>query len=305
MKNLKEKFKSVNAGYIFILPAALLVLLLVVLPLLQTVYYSFFDYTIQTYASKGMRFIGLKNYFDMSNEHVNILRDKRFWTSLRWTLEFTGISVVIETLLGIILALILNKEFKGGLIVKVAILIPWAIPTIVSGYIWSAIFAVGGVANGFFMDLGLMTVPIQWLSEEATAKFAIIFADVWKTAPYMSLLTLAGLKGVPKSLYEAADVEGVSKPMQFFYITLPLIKKSLMVAILFRLIAAFKIYDLISGMTGGGPAGTTLSLSMYIKNVYFSSGNIGYGSALATVMMILAIILSSLFKDELKSKVGK
>lgn len=305
MNKKKRIIDRINAGYLFILPAALLVIFLVVVPLLKTIYFSFFDYTIQTYASKGMTFVGFKNYFDPSNEHINIVRDKRFWTSLRWTLEFTGISVVIETILGIILALILNKEFKGGLIVKVAILIPWAIPTIVSGYIWSAIFAVSGIANGFFMDIGILSEPIKWLSEEATAKFAIIFADVWKTAPYMSLLTLAGLKSVPKSLYEAAEVEGISKPQQFFYITLPLIKKSLMVAILFRLIAAFKIYDLIAGMTGGGPAGTTLSLSMYIKNIYFSSGNIGYGSALATVMMLLAVMLSSIFKDELKTKAGR
>ncbi|MCT4564763.1 MAG: sugar ABC transporter permease [Maledivibacter sp.] len=283
-------------GYIFLLPAVLLVATLVFYPVMKTIYISLFEYRVQTIA-QGSKFIGLDNY-------KKIFTDEHFIESFKWTVQFTGISVILELILGITLALIMNRKIFGQGIIRTAILIPWAIPTIVSGLIWAYMFGHNGIINAELYAMGIISEYIPWLTEEITAKAAVIIADVWKTTPYMSLLLLAGLQNVPKNLYEAASIDGANKIQQFFRVTLPLIKPAMMVAILFRVVAALRIYDLIAAMTSGGPAGTTESLSIYTISTYFTYGNIGYGAALAVAMLVLSLIISLLFVNALKTKVG-
>lgn len=283
-------------GYLFLLPAILLVITLVLYPVIKTIYISFFEYRVQTMAL-GTKFVGLENY-------KKILADEHFIESFKWTAEFTVISVTIELIIGMALALIMNKKIFGQGLIRTTVLIPWAIPTIVSGLMWAYMFGQNGIINAKLYAFGIISQYIPWLTEEITAKTAIIIADVWKTTPYMSLLLLAGLQNVPKNLYEAASIDGACKLQQFIRVTLPLIKPSMMVAILFRVVAALRIYDLIAAMTSGGPAGTTESLSIYAISTYFTYGNIGYGAALSVAMLILSLIISLIFVNTLKTKVG-
>lgn len=283
-------------GYLFLLPAIILVITLVLYPVIKTIYISFFEYRVQTMAL-GTKFVGLDNY-------KKILADEHFIESFKWTAEFTVISVTIELIIGMALALIMNKKIFGQGLIRTTILIPWAIPTIVSGLMWAYMFGQNGIINAKLYAFGIISQYIPWLTEEITAKTAIIIADVWKTTPYMSLLLLAGLQNVPKNLYEAASIDGAGKLQQFIKVTLPLIKPTMMVAILFRVVAALRIYDLIAAMTSGGPAGTTESLSIYAISTYFTYGNIGYGAALAVAMLILSLIISLIFVNTLKTKVG-
>ena len=287
--------KKTKAGYIFLLPSLILAAALILYPVLKTLYISFFDYKIQTMAF-GAQFIGLENY-------LKILRDEQFYKALWWTVEFTLISVVLELVIGIGLALVMKRNIFGKGLIRTTVLIPWAIPTIVAGLMWAYLFNYNGLVNGTLNSLSLISENIPWLTKGLSAKIAIIISDVWKTTPYMSLLLLAGLQNIPKTVYEAGDIDGASKWQQFLYITLPLLKPAMMVALLFRVVAALRIYDLIVATTGGGPSGLTESLSIYAVDTYFTYGNVGYGAALSVSMLIISLFISLLFINTIKTKV--
>ncbi|WP_170311500.1 carbohydrate ABC transporter permease [Vallitalea okinawensis] len=289
--------RKTKIGYLFLLPAGLLMVIMVLYPVINTFYLSLFEYRVQTMAL-GKVFVGLENY-------KKIISDETFWNSFTWTVQFTFISVILELIIGMALALIMNRKIPGQSIIRTIILIPWAIPTIVSGMMWAYLFGQYGMINEILLNIGIIHESIPWFTEEMWAKTAIIIADVWKTTPYMSLLILGGLQTVPKTLYEAADIDGANIMQKFLKITLPSIKPALVIAVLFRVVAALRIYDLIAAMTSGGPAGTTESLSIYTVSTYFRFGNIGYGSALAVVMLIVSLLISLLFVDALKSKVDE
>ncbi len=293
MKNMKRKELM---GYLFLLPAIFLISVFVIYPVLNTLWLSFFNLRIQT-LSEGAKFVGLKNF-------KSILEDQQFRTSLVFTLKFTAVAVTLETIVGLFFASVMNRSTKLQGIIRTVILIPWAIPTIISGLMWQFMYSPQyGIINALLTKMSIVQEAIPWLSNAQWATVAIIIADVWKTTPYMSLLILAGLQTVPRHLTDAASIDGAGKLQTFFYITLPIIKPVLMVAILFRVLATFRIYDLIVVLTNGGPANQTSSLSLYTINTYFNFGNIGYGSALATVTFIISLLMSMLFLNVLKSKV--
>lgn len=293
---MKNKKRKEIMGYLFLVPAIILIAVFVIYPVLNTLYLSFFSLRIQT-LSQGAKFVGLNNF-------KKILGDKQFMTSLVFTLKFTVIAVFLETIVGFFFASIMNKSSKIQGLIRTAILIPWAIPTIISGLMWQFMYSPQyGIINHVLIQFSLVKEAIPWLSEASWAMVAVIVADVWKTTPYMSLLILAGLQTVPSHLTDAAAIDGAGKAESFFYITLPIIKPVLMVAVLFRVLATFRIYDLIVVLTNGGPANQTSSLSLYTINTYFNFGNIGYGSALATVTFIISLLISMLFLNVLKTKI--
>jgi multiple sugar transport system permease protein len=288
----KQKAKM---GYIFIIPSIVLVLVFIVYPVINTINMSLYDIRIQTLA-EGRKFVGFDNY-------IRLFSDKTFIESLKFTLMFTVIAVTLETLIGMIFALIMNKAIPGQGIIRTAVLVPWAIPTIVSGLMWQFMYSDQyGIINLILSKLHLIQDYIPWLIEKNTAIIAVIIADVWKTTPYMSLLILSGLQTVPESLYEAASLDGANKVQRFFKITLPIIKPVVVVAILFRVLATFRIYDLVVALTSGGPADGTQSLSLYTIKTYFNFGNLGYGATLAVVTFIISLLISFLFMDALKTK---
>lgn len=286
--------KTTRIGYLMLLPSALLIVALIVYPTVNTIYQSFFEIRTQT-AALGPKFIGIQNY-------VKAFQDEHFWDTMRWTLAFTAVSVLIELIIGMALALLMNRKIPGQGLIRTAVLIPWAIPTVVAGIIWTQFFSQNGMINYILQSLHLIEEPLNWLGNEWLAKLSILIADVWKNTPYMSLLLLSGLLTISKDYYEAAQIDGASKWKQFTRITLPLIKATMSVTILFRIISAMRVYDLIVAMTSGGPAGKTETVSMYAVNTYFTYGNTGYGSALSVLMLVISIGISMLFVDSLKTK---
>lgn len=225
-------------------------------------------------------FSGLENFKD-------VVTDKRVRATITFTLIFTFVSVFLELCLGMMLALIMNKALMGRGLIRTISLIPWAIPTSVAALMWSYLYdGSSGIVAHTFASIGLISEPTQLLLSAKGALGAIILADVWKTTPYMALLLLAGLQVISNSLYESSSLDGATKLQQFRYITLPLLKPSIFVALLFRTLDAFRVFDLIYVLTGGGPGGTTESISLYAYKVMFAQTRFGYGSAMVLIMAI-------------------
>ncbi len=240
-------------------------------------------------AVEPANFIGLKGY-------QKILGDTRLLTALWHTIFFTIVSVFFEFVIGLGLALIMNKAIRGIGIIRTSALIPWAIPTAVSALIWSYLYdGSNGIISHIFASLGLISAPEHMLLTSGGAMASVILTDCWKTTPYMALLLLAGLQVIDRELYESSAIDGASEIQTFFNITLPLLKPSILVAILFRTLDAFRVYDLITVLTGGGPGGSTETLSIYAYKTMFSQTNFGYGSIIVMVMFVCVLIIAALF----------
>lgn len=234
-------------------------------------------------------FIGFGNY-------TRALNDPRMWSGMSQTLIFTIFSVTFELILGLLLALVMNKAMKGQGVIRVLSLIPWAIPTVVSALIWLYLYnGSSGVVAHFFTAIGLIKSPAELLLTGGSAMGSVILADVWKTTPYMALMILAGLQTIPASYYEAAAIDGATRIQQFFAITLPMLKGTILVALLFRTLDAFRVFDLIWVLTGGGPGGQTETISIYAYKAMFAQTQFGYGSALAVLIALCVGIISYIF----------
>lgn len=230
-------------------------------------------------------FVGLKNY-------MNAFKDARVKTAMINTLVFTLVSIAFELVFGVLLAMIMNKAMIGRGLIRSLSLIPWAIPTAVSALIWLYLYnGSSGIVAMIFSKLGFIDKPTDLLLTGGAAMAAVIIADIWKTTPYMALLILAGLQTIPNAVYEASAVDGAHKLQQFFKITLPLLKPSILVALLFRTLDAFRVFDLIYVLTGGGPGGSTESISIYAYKTMFAQTKFGYGSALTILIAISVAII--------------
>ncbi len=283
-------------GYLFIAPTILLFAVLAVYPVIETIGLSFFQSRLQFGDVK--KFIGLDNF-------IRLFTTDRFYISLRFTILFTALTVGIEVGLGLVFAQFMNMDYKGKSFLRVIVLIPWAIPTIVSGFIWR--FMVNdqyGIINHILQSMGIIDGFVPWLSQPDTASAVLVFADIWKTAPYVSLLVLAGLQNIQKSQLEAAAIDGAGSFRRYFHIVLPALKPVLATAALFRLIQSFKVYTIIVALTNGGPANSTESLTLYTLRTYFDAGNYGYGSALATVTFIITVLIALIFLRVIQNKIS-
>ena len=266
----------------FLLPLLLLLFAFVVVPVLGTLVSSFFQQV--PFLETKVAFLG--NY-------VRLARDPQFWSSARFTLCFAAVSVAIEALLGMLLALALTQKMRWGWLVKGTMLLPWAIPVAVGSRVWQLIYNYQfGLANFLATRLGLP--PINWLGSPLGAFFALVVADVWKTTPFVALILFAGLQNIPDELHRQAMVDGANFFQRLFRITLPLLAPVMLVAVLFRSIDALRVFDLIYVLTWGGPGGTTTCLSLYAYR-YFLLGDFGYGSAVSVVLFLLALGLSLLY----------
>lgn len=246
----------------------------------------------------------IKSNFSGLDNFKDILSDKRVRATISFTLIFTFVSVFFELCLGMMLALIMNKALMGRGLIRTISLIPWAIPTSVAALMWSYLYdGSSGIVAHTFATVGLISEPAQLLLSAKGALGAIILADVWKTTPYMALLLLAGLQVISTSLYESSSLDGASKIQQFRYITLPLLKPSIFVALLFRTLDAFRVFDLIYVLTGGGPGGTTESISLYAYKVMFAQTRFGYGSAMVLIMAIAVGLITLAYIKILNVKI--
>lgn len=234
-------------------------------------------------------FIGFANY-------KKYFKDKRMWLSLSNTTIFTVISVFFELVIGLLVALLINRSFRGRGIIRASVLIPWAVPTAVAAMMWSFLYDGQSGIVAHYLDLIHLIPGTSWLLSTGTGgMFSIILADVWKTTPYMALLILAGLQTIPQNLYEASNVDGASKLQQFFKITLPLLKSSILVALLFRTLDAFRVFDLIYVLTGGGPANSTESISVYAYKTMFAQQSFGEGATLSVIVFLCVAVISIIY----------
>lgn len=260
-------------AYLFLAPSILILLLVAAWPLARTFWFSFTDASLTL---EDVQWVGLQNFAD-------VLEDEDWWTSVRNTLFFTGISVTLETILGLGIALLLHNPFAGRSLLRTAVMVPWAIPTVVSAKMWSWMFHdLYGVINDILMKLRLIQEPIAWMADSSLSMMAIIFVDVWKTTPFMTLLILAGLQSIPTQVYQSAAVDGASAFRTFWKITLPLLKPALVVAIIFRCLDALRIFDLVYVMTSNSRE--TSTMSVYARENMIDFQNLGYGSAVSVLI---------------------
>lgn len=291
MMGKKKKYSSLmrhesRDAWIMMAPAIMMLLIIAVYPVLRTFWLSLHEMVL-TDPGSGYPFIGLENYME-------ILKDERALDSILFTLKFTVATVVLELIIGFAAALVMNKAFKGRGIVRAAILIPWAIPTSVSAMMWKFIYNDQyGLFNDVLYRLGIIDSYQAWLSTADGSFMALVITDVWKTAPYMALLILAGLQIIPEELYEAAKIDGANVFQRFRYVTIPNVKGTVLVALLFRTLDAFRVYDLVSVMTGG--ANQTESVSLYAYNNLMKFLDFGYGSALAVLVFVIVFIISLIY----------
>ena len=272
-----------NTAWIMLLPALLLLLLVFAYPIARAFWLSLFTQNLGT--KLQAEFSGLDNYFRMAG-------DGRFWQSFLTTSIFTTTSVVLELLLGMGIAIVLNQRFLGRSLVRTSAILPWALPTALIGLAWAWIFNDQfGVANDLLLRLGLIKTGINWLGEPNLARIAVIFADVWKTTPFISILLLAGLQSISPDLYEAHAIDGATPGQSFRQITLPLLMPQILIASLFRFAQAFGVVHLIAVMTNGGPGGATEVVSLYIYSTVMRYLDFGYGAALVVITFLLLVVM--------------
>jgi trehalose/maltose transport system permease protein len=283
----------VRAAWLFLTPMLIVLALVAGWPLLRTIWFGFTDANLSDLSSA--QFIGFENYLAVyDGVWVGLLADPLWWKAVWNTFYLTVISVSLETILGLIVALVLNAAFKGRALVRTAILIPWAIPTIVSAKMWSWMYHDQfGIINDMLMTVGLISQPLAWTATPDLAMTAVILVDVWKTTPFMALLILAALQMLPSDCYEAARVDGIHPVRVFFKVTLPLIKPALMVAIIFRALDALRIFDLIYVLTSNNE--DTMSMSVYARQQLVDFQQVGYGSAASTMLFMIIALLTVVY----------
>lgn len=278
---------SSTLGYVLLLPAFLLLALIVVYPIGRLVYNSFFDLRLASGVDSTL-FVGVRNY-------VDVVHDREFWDALRNTVLVVVITVPGALLVGLGLALLVNQARRGRALLRLSLLLPWALPLSFTGLIFAWFFhSEYGVVNDILRRLGGVESRM-WLTQAWTASIAIWLTIIWKTSSFMALILLAGLQMIPRSLYEAADVDGASAWQQFRHITLPMLAPSILVALIFRTITALQTFDIPYTMTHGGPGQATETLAMLIHKTTIDYLDVGYGSTLAVMMFLLSLLLSVLY----------
>ena len=249
-------------------------------PLARTIAFSFTDAYLSDL--EGWQFIGLANY-------LALLWDPLWWQAVGVTLLFTLVSVGLETLLGLGIALVLNAHMPGRGLLRAAVLIPWAIPTVISAKMWGwMLHDLYGVVNAVLLRLGLIDAPWAWLAEPKLAFASVVAVDVWKATPFMTLLILAALQMLPREIYLAGQIDGAGPLRMFWRVTLPLIRPALMVAIIFRGLDAMRVFDVVYVLTGNNPATTTMSV--YARQQLVDFQDVGYGSAAATGLFLVVAL---------------
>mgnify|MGYP005847198391 FL=1 len=280
-------------AWLFLLPALLVVIAVAMVPLIQTIYFSFTDKRLG--ALKPEQWVGLENF-------RFLLTDPLWWTAVKVTVQFTVITVVFEFVLGLLIALVVNSRFPGRGPMRAAMLVPWAIPTVLSAQMWKWMYNdIFGVINDLLKRVGLIEQNIAWLARTDTSLIAVASIDIWKTTPFVALLLLAGLQIIPDELYEAATVDGASKVRQFVTITLPLLRPAIVVALIFRTLDALRVFDVFYVLFGARPDMQTMAV--YAQNYIVAFSDVGYGSAISVAIFLVIAIFVVAYVTTLKVEV--
>ncbi|MFC2149745.1 carbohydrate ABC transporter permease [Candidatus Auribacterota bacterium] len=273
---MRKPLSDQQFGLILIIPSLIVLALVALYPLISNIYASFFD----------------NGAFVWLNQYRTLFRDERFIQSFLNTVLFCVISVPLELIFGLIIALVLHRSFIGRGMVRAASILPWALPTAVIAVGWKWIFNdTYGVINDLLIRMHLIKEPLAWLGKPGLAFFCIIVAEVWKCTPFVAIILLAGLQSIPDEIYESVSVDGAGFWQTLRSITLPLLKPFICVALVFRGIQAMGVFDSIWVMTGGGPAGATEPVSMYIYDTVFRYLNLNYASAITVVSFLFSLAI--------------
>jgi len=271
-------------GYAFLAPLSAFVAVFVIVPVIGT----FADSLMRDVTFLPKRFLGPENY-------RALLTDPGFWQAMRFTCLFTLVSVPLELFLGLAFALLLARPSPARGLLRACVLVPWALPAAVSGRVFQLVYNYHyGLANYLAGLFGLSDHPVNWLGTPIGAFASLVTADAWKTTPFVAIILLAGLSGIPEDLYLQAQIDRAGFVRRFTRVTLPLLSPVIVVALLFRTIDALRVFDLVFVLTGGGPGGSTTSLSLYGYQ-YFLGGDFGYGSAVSVALFLVAFGLSVLY----------
>jgi trehalose/maltose transport system permease protein len=275
---------QVRLAWLMLLPTLAVVTFVALWPLLQTIWLSFTDARLAS--GRAPEFVGLENYTRL------ITQDPFFISSIGVTVQFTILTLIFEFLLGMIIALVINSNFKGRGLMRAAMLIPWAIPTVISAQMWKWMFHdVYGVINDLLVNrLHILQSNVAFVADPKTVIPSIAAIDIWKTTPFVALLLLAGLQVIPTEVYEAATVDGANKIQQFFQITLPLLRPAILVTLIFRTLDALRVFDVFYVMFGARP--DTQTMAIYNQQNIVAFSDLGYGSTISmAIFMIIAIFV--------------
>jgi trehalose/maltose transport system permease protein len=283
-----------RAAWILLAPLLITLAAIAAWPLLRTIWFSLTDAEL---AEGTSHFVGLANYFG----EYGLLRDPYWWQAVANTLLFTVVSVSIETVLGLAIALLLHSPSRLRTLLRASLLVPWAIPTVVSARLWNwMLHDEYGIVNHWLLALGVIAEPIAWTADPHFAFASLIVVDVWKATPFMALLILAALQMVPLDCYEAARVDGVPRWTVFRRVTLPLILPGVAVAMVFRMLDALRVFDLIYVMTSNSRE--LQSMSVYVREQLIDFQQVGYGSAAATMLFLVIALATALWLTALRTR---
>lgn len=275
-------------------PVVILLLVITAYPLVYNLWNSF-HFDNLSYAGLPHKFVGLSNYKKM-------FTDPEWVSALVRTAIFTAVSVIFDTAIALVLALMLHRTFKGRGVLRAAILIPWAVPTVVSATLWKTMFDPrAGFVDYFLGKIHGPWATITWVNANVIRSWVVIFiADAWKNVPFVAIILLAGLQIIPSEVYEAARIDGATAWQSFRRMTLPLLKPAIMIALIFRTLQAFLVFDVIYIMTGGGPGTSTETLSFLNYQTFIINTDFGYGGAMSMMLVIMTLVLAAVYVRALR-----
>lgn len=270
-------------GWALTLPALAAIAVVAVFPILWTVWESLYVHDLRM-PWLGRPYVGIANYAEAGSS-------ARFWSAMAHTAAFTAATVALELAGGLVLALIVDGISRGRDLVRTAVLLPWAIPTVVVALVWRFLFeSPGGIVNATLFRLGMS--PPTWFADAAAAWVPLVLADVWKMTPFVAVLLLAGLQNIDRSLYEAARMDGAGWIRRQIDITLPLLRPALLVAFIFRTLDAFRVFDVIYVMTGGGPGTATEPIALLTFSTLLQNLRFGFGAALSIIVFTVSFLFA-------------
>ena len=287
----KQRFslqqQDARTAWLLLIPSLLVMLGVTLWPVVSTFILSFFN--APTGINQARTFVGLGNYIEM-------LRDQTFWETIGRTLYFMVVSVGLELALGLAIAQLIHSRPWGWKFLRISLIIPWAVPTIVNGAMWRWIYnADFGALNGLLMQLGLIDHYVPWLTFPNSAMNLVIFADVWHTMPFVALVLQAALATLPEDLDEAAAVDGANAWQRFWQIRVPLLRPAILVALIVRTVEAFRVFDIVYIITSSGPANRTLTITYLTYLNSFAFGKQGTGAALSFLISIFTITMALIY----------
>ena len=284
---LSLRQQDARTAWLLVIPALVIILGVMLWPIIYTFILSFFN--APTGLNQVRTFIWLDNYIAM-------MKDPEFWDTIRRTLYFTVVSVVLEMALGLGIAQLINSHPWGWKFLRFALIVPWAVPTIVNGAMWRWIYSADfGALNGLLMQFGLIKHYVPWLTFPNLAMPLVILADAWHTMPFVALILQAALAALPEELDEAAAVDGANAFQRFWSIRLPLLRPAILVALIARTVEAFRVFDIVYIITSGGPANSTLTITFFTYLNSFPWGKQGVGAALSFLISIFTISMALIF----------